>query len=140
LNPRAPILTCRTIPEAWVNQATGEEFAIENLPESPVAAFCGLANPASFWETLDDIGCKTVLRREFADHHRYARDEIDILERAARDAGAKALVATEKDLANLPAPPSLPLYWLRIGLAVENGEELFRLIRPLTSGRAERLR
>jgi tetraacyldisaccharide 4'-kinase len=89
-----------------------------------VAAFCGLANPAAFWETLDQLGTETAWRREFADHHRYTQTEIESLAMA----DAETLVTTEKDLANIPCRPSLPLYWLRIGLEVEGAEELLAMI------------
>jgi 3-deoxy-D-manno-octulosonic-acid transferase len=123
-NARAPILLCRTIPVAWVDAASGEEHAPDKLPFRRVAAFCGLANPAAFWETLDQLGTKTVWRREFADHHRYTRTEIESLDTA----DAEALITTEKDLANIPCRPALPLYWLRIGLEVEDAEELLATI------------
>jgi tetraacyldisaccharide 4'-kinase len=115
-------------PEAWIDAATGAAFALEGLSRSPVAAFCGLANPASFWESLDQIGCRVVYRREFGDHHRYPPSEIGELERAARKAGADTLVTTEKDLANLAHRPALGLFWLRIGLEVENAGDLLGML------------
>lgn len=126
-NARAPILLCRTVPKGWVRAGSQEQCEPGRLP-SPVAAFCGLANPDSFWETLDQIGCSTVWRRGFFDHHRYSPAEIAELERAAREGGAAALVTTAKDVANLAGSTSLPVYWLRIGLEVEGGEELFARI------------
>ena len=125
-NQRAPIFLCRTIPVAWVDAASGEEHPPDRLPFGRVAAFCGLANPAAFWQTLDQLGTKTVGRREFADHHRYTPAEIESL--AAVD--AEALVTTEKDLANIPRRPTLPLYWLRIGLEVEAAADLLAMISP----------
>jgi len=125
-NPRAPILLCRTVPDIWVRAGSGEESAAGTPLAPSVAAFCGLANPDSFWESLDLVGCPTVWRRKFPDHHRYTAAEVSNLEQAARDSGAEALVTTAKDVANLPALPTLPLYWLRIGLEVEGEEELFR--------------
>jgi tetraacyldisaccharide 4'-kinase len=119
-NPRAPIFCCRTTPEAWIDAASGREHALDQPPFARAAAFCGLANPASFWETLDAIACPTVLRRQFSDHHRYSPAEIASLETA----GVDALVTTEKDLANLPGRPRLPLYWLRIGLEVDDEQDL----------------
>jgi tetraacyldisaccharide 4'-kinase len=123
-NPRAPVFFCRTIPEAWIDASSGQEYPPGQPPFARAAAFCGLANPASFWETLDAIACPTVSRRPFADHHRYSPAEIESLAAG----GADALVTTEKDLANLPGRPPLPLYWLRIGLEVEGENDLLRLI------------
>lgn len=125
-NPRAPILLCRTVPDVWVRAGSGEESAAGAPPAPAVAAFCGLANPDSFWESLNLLGCPTVWRREFSDHHRYSASEVSDLEHAAHASGAEALITTAKDVANLPALPSLPLYWLRIGLEVEGEEELFQ--------------
>ncbi|MBI4873265.1 MAG: tetraacyldisaccharide 4'-kinase [Acidobacteria bacterium] len=116
-NPTAPLFYCRTRPEGWDGAFSG-----------PAAAFCGLANPAAFWDTLAGLGIRPVRTRAFPDHHRYSRAELETLERDARSAGAQTLLTTEKDLANLPGPTTLPLHWLRIGLEVDHAEELLRLI------------
>ena len=75
-------------------------------PERPglerVAAFCGLANPLTFFDTLRNGGARILLTRTFADHHRYTPEELKSLSREAQRAGARVLVTTEKDCANLP--------------------------------------
>ena len=68
-----------------------------------VAAFCGLANPQAFFETLQEAGAHVVTTAVFADHHRYTSDEVRKLSRSAAAAGATVLVTTEKDRVNLPA-------------------------------------
>lgn len=127
-NAAAPVFLCRVKPEAWVDAATGAAHALETLSGAPVAAFCGLANPASFRASLEQAGCRVVAWREFADHHRYSLSEIRQLETEARRAGADALVTTEKDLANLAERPAVPLYWLRIGLEVDGAAGLLALL------------
>jgi tetraacyldisaccharide 4'-kinase len=64
-------------------------------------AFCGIGNPDAFFANLERWGLHLVGRRIFQDHHRFTRDEIADLERAAESAGANALVTTEKDACNL---------------------------------------
>lgn len=71
-------------------------------PAGPVAAFCGLANPATFYATLRESGAEVVLTKNFPDHHRFTRDELTRLSAAAKARGAQALVTTEKDWVNLP--------------------------------------
>jgi 3-deoxy-D-manno-octulosonic-acid transferase len=115
-NGTAPIFTSRVIARGWRDAATGQPASVS----SPVAAFCGLGNPDSFWRTLREMGIVPVSRRAFPDHHRYTREELQQL-------GAQTLLTTEKDVANLP--PALPfrVLWLEIALEVDRAEELLKL-------------
>ena len=74
-------------------------------------AFCGIGNPRGFIGDLNRAGIPVAGQFIFRDHHRYSAADILYLENAARDAGANALLCTEKDLFNLDdaAPTSIPL-------------------------------
>jgi tetraacyldisaccharide 4'-kinase len=77
------------------------------IPDRPpldaVAAFCGLANPLTFFETLQSEGVRVVSTHVFPDHHRYTPEDIRSIAQAALEAGARVLVTSEKDWVNLPA-------------------------------------
>ncbi len=131
-NARAPIFRARVEPRDWVNYTTR---GAEQLPEGPVAAFCGLANPASFWGTLRSLGVPPAFHWSFDDHHHYKCEEIQRLAAQAQMHGSGVLLTTEKDAMNLPesAPSVLEragvnLYWLKIGVKVENEDQLLDLI------------
>lgn len=66
-----------------------------------VFAFAGIAEPARFFETVRDAGLELAGSRSFADHHRYTSGDLERLVRAARAAGAAALLTTEKDYVRL---------------------------------------
>ena len=66
-----------------------------------VFAFAGIASPARFFEDLQTLDCTVVDTRGFRDHHPYSRRDLDTLIEEAADAGADALVTTEKDLVRL---------------------------------------
>jgi tetraacyldisaccharide 4'-kinase len=132
-NRRAPILRAWVVPEAWVDCESGQRFPPTELPYSKVAAFCGLANPASFWGTLAALGYHPVGRRNLRDHHRYRPWEVQRLAAEVRAKGAEALLTTEKDIMNmcdragsLVAPARV--LWLKIGLEVEGAEQLLNLV------------
>jgi 3-deoxy-D-manno-octulosonic-acid transferase len=132
VNTHAPIFRARLDPRHWVNHRTGQP---EHPPDAPVAAFCGLANPASFWGTLRSLGIPPAFRWAFSDHHHYSCAEIQRLAAQARMHGAGAMLTTEKDSMNLPGRAtevltnaSMDLYWLKIGLQVENEDQLMELI------------
>jgi tetraacyldisaccharide 4'-kinase len=100
-----------------------------------VAAFCGLANPASFWQTLRTIGIDPVFTWAFDDHHSYKWIELQRLAAQARTQGANVLLTTEKDAMNLPERAGdilmgalVDLYWLRIGIQIDDEPGLMRLI------------
>jgi len=71
------------------------------LAGAKVFAFAGIGRPEKFFTSLRDLGCTLAQTREFADHHPYARDEIEAVLRDAAQAGAKP-VTTEKDLVRIP--------------------------------------
>ena len=128
VNPGAPVFRAFTEAAGWVDAATGEPSPGLS---GPVFAFCGLGNPASFRETLRDLGADLREFREFRDHHRYSPGEIAELREAARSSGAVALVTTEKDAANLPEVlgDGLPVRWLGIRTQIERAELFRSLLR-----------
>ena len=62
-----------------------------------VFAFAGLADNDQFFTTLRENGFTLAATRGFRDHHRYTAADITAIRRAALDAGAEAIVTTEKD-------------------------------------------
>lgn len=124
-NPAAPIFYARMEGVAWINHATGESKPPEAFRNQPVAAFCGLGNPASFWSTLEGLGIHPTFQWAFGDHSYYRIAQLRRLAHHAGTTGAQALLTTEKDVINLPddsavALGSLPVYWLRTRLAIYN--------------------
>lgn len=64
-------------------------------------AFAGLADNDQFFRSLDLPLTGTL---SFPDHHRYTSADIEAVKRAARDAGAEAIVTTEKDAVKIDDP------------------------------------
>lgn len=96
--------------------------------EGPVAAFCGIARPAQFFEGLEAAGLSLPARIAFPDHHRYAAREIGRIQTAARHAGAAAIITTEKDRVRLGRlcasfSESLPLKTARLRIEIEDETE-----------------
>ena len=76
--------------------------------------------------------------RAFSDHHRYTQDEMRALERAAQEAGAAALLCTEKDTFNFPQvlpPLNIPLFYCRIRLQPADPDGLLRAIHAVAARR-----
>ena len=91
--PKIPVFLADVRISGWIP---------ERPPLDSIAAFCGLANPDTFFETLKLSGASVVLEKTFSDHHRYTREELVALTREAILQGARTLVTTQKDFINLP--------------------------------------
>jgi 3-deoxy-D-manno-octulosonic-acid transferase len=136
-NTEAPIFRSRFSVYRWRDLNTSA--VLTRLPETKVAAFCGLGNPQSFWNTLESLGVDVVFRWTFDDHHAYKPVELRRLAEQARQNGARMLVTTEKDLINLPNQVedvlgTLPLAWLEIELEVEEEKQFFEVLQRYFSG------
>jgi len=99
------------------------------LPDGPVAAFCAVGNPNSFFEQLRNNGYELVVQKSFRDHHVYTQEDIDDLTEAATRAGAKALITTAKDAVKLRSLHfSLPYSVFEIEIAIQDEELFSRLV------------
>ncbi|HEY4359484.1 MAG TPA: tetraacyldisaccharide 4'-kinase [Bryobacteraceae bacterium] len=130
-NAKAPIYRSRVLPLHWTDFETGTQHPIAKPGFRRVAAFCGLGSPQTFWRTLDELGLEVAFRWAFGDHHPYRPSELQRLAKQASAAGAEAFVTTEKDIMNLCEGASAilaphKLYWLKIGVEIENEEQLLR--------------
>ena len=92
-----------------------------------IAAFCGVGNPAGFRHTLESCGFELVGFRDFPDHHRYSREDIESLSAWANELGAEAIVCTHKDLVKIGLENlgGRPLWALRVGIEFLAGGPAF---------------
>lgn len=109
-----------------MNAELGEETV--SVPQ-PVAAFCAVGNPESFFELLRRAGINPVFTRIFRDHHHYTHADFDSLIQQSRKAGAQSIITTAKDAVKLQISRfELPCYVLNIEISIE---EEYRLIQML---------
>jgi tetraacyldisaccharide 4'-kinase len=129
--PRALLCRSRHAPRGLRPLGAREgEVALksEALRGEKVFAACALAHPEAFYESVRRSGCRLVGQRAFRDHHPYSpRDLSDILA-AARAAGAKSIVVTEKDAAKIEALPDFArgspgLLALGVSFEITQGQE-----------------
>jgi tetraacyldisaccharide 4'-kinase len=88
-------------------------------------AFCGLAHPWQFWQSLHDIGIYPVATYAFGDHHKYNARDIALLLRLARQHEANGFVTTEKDLVKLDGLGLEPVVAPALTMELENANARF---------------
>ncbi len=107
-------------------------------PRLRFLAFCGIGNPAAFFDDLRRWGFQVAGERSFADHHVYdAREAVD-LELAAAGCGADAMLCTEKDVWNLRQVQftAMPVYCCRVSLELPDEEFRDALTEAVCRGRS----
>lgn len=129
--PKAPIFSSQML-TASIRTLDGRPTDAAFSVAQPVGAFCGVGNPASFFNHLGREGYQLTFTRAFADHHHYKQLELDALVQEAKTHGANSLITTEKDatkLSSLNLP--VPCYVLSIRISVDEEESLVKLIRDV---------
>jgi 3-deoxy-D-manno-octulosonic-acid transferase len=126
LNTQAPVYSSTVQPIAWHEHDTERSLPAGAFAGRTVTAFCGIGNPAAFWQTLEELECIVSERHAFPDHHRYTESDLRGM--------SGLIVTTEKDAVNLPRTGVPNLYWLEIGVAVDRPAELMgSLLLPVTA-------
>jgi tetraacyldisaccharide 4'-kinase len=112
-------------------------LTVDEIAPGPFCVFCGIGNPKAFFRDLQNWKIAVAAHCEFADHHRYDQRDARELEAAAKNAGAKALLTTEKDAQNLASVtfPEMPVYVVVIDLDIAEPEALLDLLRDKMAAR-----
>jgi tetraacyldisaccharide 4'-kinase len=122
---------------------TGTEVplhSVADLGSGPFLIFCGIGNPEAFVRDLQRWGIMPAGHMFFADHHRYTREDVQAIERAAVRLGAKALLTTEKDAWNLKDVQfsTLPVFVSVIDLEITGETEFLAAINAALNARGAR--
>jgi len=93
-------------------------------------AFCGIGNPAAFFDDLRRWRLHVVGTAAYRDHYRYAQRDAQKLEQRAEAAGAQALLCTEKDVFNLRHArfKNGRVYYCQVALELTDEERFWRAV------------
>jgi tetraacyldisaccharide 4'-kinase len=92
------LATLLSAPNAWYVR---RRIVLQEPAPSHPLAFCGLARPGQFWQSLEDAGIHPVATYAFGDHHRYTARDAALLQRLAQQHEANGFITTQKDLLSL---------------------------------------
>ncbi|MCS6894933.1 MAG: tetraacyldisaccharide 4'-kinase [Bacteroidia bacterium] len=145
-----PALTFRYVAEQLISAAENHpSLPVETLRHRSVIAFCGIAHPESFYDTLREAGAYIVRRMSFADHYLYREADIFEIRREFRRYQKQLgitdllLLTTEKDLFRLNGLGmlgllnELPLYAVQIAMKPSNPSEADTLLHKFFGNLAQ---
>jgi len=125
-NEQAPFFISRTqsieiFSPAYRSQAIDRQW--------PFFAFCGVGNPAAFFELLRANNIETVGTKAFRDHHRYTQKDLDDVATTAAASGADALITTGKDAVKVKdLNLKIPCYVAEAEIVIDEADEFKRLL------------
>jgi tetraacyldisaccharide 4'-kinase len=124
--------------------------------DAQVMALAGIARPERFFETVREGGWSVVREESVRDHHWFSAAEVTRLVARAVEAGADAVLTTEKDAIRLSGVPAaaaavaasaVPFGYLPVTVSVEPAEQFgawlldrlhaARAARPVRAGRGQ---
>ncbi len=127
-NRRAEIIECCHKPVHLEDvYERGRRSPLALLKGKRLAAVSGIACPAGFDEFLTRLGGSIVLKKHFADHHRFRQQEMIDFINEAKDNGAEMIITTEKDAVRMPRLDrrDIPILFLRVEIDILSGKESF---------------
>jgi len=127
----------------WYEDIAAGGVPVTEMEGKKVLAVSAIGNPASFEQTLADLGVEMVESMRYPDHHDYGeRDMAEVLYRA-ETLGVEAIIITEKDAVKVPADVvrakwRIPMYVISVEVTFQKGQEEF--FRTLEEQLAAKLR
>lgn len=117
----------------------GDELSPAALQGSRVLAFAGIADPAAFFEGLEELGIPLVASCALPDHEPYQEKGLEQIDRLYAESKADWLITTEKDgvkLRSQTRPWSKRLLVAPLNLRLpDNGKLLLATLDKLLSSR-----
>ncbi len=100
INPEAPVYFSEYRIHK-VRDMDGNEYPIEMLKDKQVYAFCGIANPESFRQTVLSITGDMAGFKIYRDHYKYTETDILYLRKQCKALNCDFLITTEKDMVKI---------------------------------------
>ncbi|MBI5826676.1 MAG: tetraacyldisaccharide 4'-kinase [Deltaproteobacteria bacterium] len=129
-----PVMEYGYRPTGLIDVTGGSAKGVEALKGRKVLAFCAIANPESFFSTLEGLGAEVTDNIRFPDHHGYTQTDLDAV--MGRQQGSQMIITTEKDAVKIEGlnVPKAAVYALAIDVDTKERDRLKRLLMPIAGG------
>ena len=98
---RIPILYAYSTVTRLRHLENGLKYDTSEFAGWSAYAMCGIGNPRAFCGDLSSAGLSLVGERFFGDHHPFAQQDMDTVNKLAGESNAHLIVTTEKDATRL---------------------------------------
>lgn len=130
-------------PSNWFQAEIAKKKEHELPKDRLYAAFCGIARPEQFFQSLREMQIQLAGEYAFPDHHPFQPNVVKEMIKMAAEAGAKVMITTEKDqirlgpLVELFKPKVMPLLFAKLKIEIEKQDEVLNWLTDRLLGRPE---
>ena len=124
LHPQAKIFDARYRLMGLRSLRDGRLMSTAEIAASRLIAFCGIADPSSFFSLLQSVGLSVCKQVAYPDHCWYTERDLRDLAAMKEQSKAEFVVTTEKDyvrIAHILSSKGLPLLVAECDLSVDQG-------------------
>jgi len=136
--PHGLFFFAKHLPDEIVFPAAKKVQPVDFLKGKRVVAFAGIADPATFRQTLVDLGIEPVYFKGFQDHNAFNTSALETIVRMKKKAAAEYIVTTEKDWVKLISSslnrPDIACLRIKFRIQPDQEEKFFHLIKTRIQG------
>lgn len=103
INKKAVIFECNHRAVGVYEPIDKKDLLLESLRGRRIFTFSAIGSSESFRRTLEHLDVNIVGSKDYLDHHKYVKTDIDNIINAASDSQAEIIITTEKDWMRLDA-------------------------------------
>lgn len=97
INPNADIAKTVHSPIGFTDIRSGKHKENAFVDGKKIIAFCGIGNPQSFVDTLENLGANIIKSDFFIDHHVYYKRDISRIINCSDSISSNIIITTKKD-------------------------------------------
>lgn len=101
-----------------------------HLGKRKLIAFCGIARPEKFFQTLKNLNLNVIEKIPYPDHFLYSKNDLENLRKKGKRANA-LLVTTEKDIVKIPEDFKREFYSIPVEVKLSNPSVLRNMLKKL---------
>jgi tetraacyldisaccharide 4'-kinase len=129
VSPHTRVFTSQMKPFAARPLKGPDHLSAQIIDHAPVAAFCGIGNPASFFSLIRRQGHALRHTRAFSDHYNYRQRDIDRFIKDASAHGATAVLTTAKDAVKIGSLDfDIPCYVIDIAIEIDEAQAFLKYV------------
>jgi tetraacyldisaccharide 4'-kinase len=134
---RVPVMYFASTITTLRHLETGEVYEARQFAGWNVAVACGIGNPHAFSDDILQSAINIVSENFFKDHHAFTQNDVDSINRASSEAGADAILTTEKDAIRLAGLRfgDIPIYAAQLEIQSDDEVRLKSLLLRTVSTR-----